>query len=124
MRDSDAIRRVYKRLLALYPKDFRERFGPSMEQTFADNVRERRDRGGHVFAFLAWTCAETSFGIMKERARQPTSSFLAAVAGFVLVLPLMTLEWATRSNRPRADFAILLFVFLWLLPSSSARPSA
>jgi len=122
MRDSDAARRVYKRLLAFYPKDFRERLGPSMEQTFADNLRERRDRDGHVVAFLAWTFAETSLGIMKERARrQQRSSVLAAVAGFVLVLPLMTLEWATRSNRPRTDFAVPLFVFLWLLAALFIR---
>jgi hypothetical protein len=87
----------------------------------ADNVRERRDRGGHATAFLAWTFAETSLGIMKERARQHTSSVLAAIAGFVLVLPLMTLEWATRSNRPRTDFAVPLFVFLWLLAALFIR---
>ena len=115
MRNADAARRVYKRLLAFYPKDFRGRFGPSMEQTFSDNFRERRDRGGHATAFLVWTLAETSLGIMKARARLHTSSVLAAVTGFLLVLPLMTLEWATRSNRPRTDFALPLFVFLWLL---------
>jgi hypothetical protein len=122
MRDSDTALRVYKRLLAFYPRDFRERVGSSMEQTFADNLRERRDRGGHVVAFLAWTFAETTLGIMKERTcRQKTSSVLAAVAGFVLVLPLMTLEWATSSNRPRTDFTFPLFVFLWLLAALFIR---
>lgn len=116
MRDSDAPGRAYKRLLAFYPKEFKERVGPSMEQTFADNLRERRVWGGSLIAFLAWTFAETSFGIMKERAFPKKKSIgLAAVAAFVLVLPLMILEWATRSDLPRSDFAFPLFVIMWLM---------
>lgn len=122
MRDSDLARRTYKRLLAFYPKDFRERVGPSMEQTFADNMRDRRDRGGYVLAFLAWTFAETSLGIMKERARrQATSNALAAFVGLALVLPLMTLEWATRSDRPRTDYAFPLFVLMWVMVALFVR---
>lgn len=86
-----------------------------MEKTFADNVRERRARGGHLFAFLVWTFAETSLGAMMERTRRAKTSAVAAVVGLALVLPLAILEWSTRTGAPRSDFHVLWFVYLWLL---------
>ena len=35
---------LYKKLLAFYPKAFKERFGESMEQTFNDLCRERKQQ--------------------------------------------------------------------------------
>ena len=45
-------RRWYGRLLRLYPRPFRQRFGEPMAQTFTDLIRERREanRGLHAFA--------------------------------------------------------------------------
>lgn len=123
MREIEGAERLYKRLLSLYPKDFRDRVGPSMQQTFADNLRERRARGGRPIALLVWTFAETGMGVMKERAQRAMSSGMAAVVGLVLVLPFAAVEWATRSNLPRANFHILWFVYLWLLAALFARTS-
>ena len=116
MREHRVARRLYRQLLSFYPKDFRDRVGRSMEQTFADNLREGRRRGGHLFGFLVWTYAETIVGAMRQRARRTIApGWVAVVGGLVLVVPLMALEWTTRSERPRTDFAFPLFVFLWLL---------
>ena len=63
-------RRWYTRLLHLYPRPFRARFGEPMAQTFTDLIRERREtnRGFHVFAL--GTFAETSAQIMRENMTQ------------------------------------------------------
>jgi hypothetical protein len=63
-------RRWYARLLRLYPRPFRERFGEPMAQTFTDLCRERTDadRGLHTFAL--GTFAETSAQIMRENMTQ------------------------------------------------------
>lgn len=123
MREPDGARRLYRGLLSLYPREFRDRMGPSMEQTFADNVQEHRAPGWRLFAFLVWTFAETSLGVMKERARRARMSVVAAVAGLVLVLPLVTLEWATKTDHPGANFHVLWFVYLWLLAVLFMRTS-
>lgn len=115
MREPDRSGRLYKRLLSLYPKEFRDRMGPSMEQTFADSVRERRERRGDSFAFLTWTFAETSMGVIMERTRTATTWIVAAIVGLVLVLPFATMEWVTATDHPRASFHFAWFVLLWLL---------
>ena len=56
---------LYRKLLSLYPRGFRERLGESMQQTFHDLYRERQTKGGW-FGFLLWTFAETAIGIVRE----------------------------------------------------------
>jgi len=58
-------RTLYKKLLTLYPRRFRERLGESMQQTFNDLCRERQTDDGW-FGFMLWTFAETAIGIVKE----------------------------------------------------------
>jgi hypothetical protein len=116
---------LYKKLLALYPRGFRERLGESMEQTFNDLYRERRAKSAW-FGFILWTFAETGIGILREHVLLITEGAtmrtmisnprLAPVISFILcVLPFMILEWATRSNAPRSDASPMLWVVLWLL---------
>lgn len=67
MSDSHRIRNFYRRLLALYPKEFREQLGESMMQTFDDLCDERlgsyaRGKG----RFLVSLFADTAFGIVRE----------------------------------------------------------
>lgn len=70
-----------------------------MEQTFVDNLRERRDHGGHAVAFIAWTLAETSVGIMKERAlRQRKSSPLFVMMWLMVVLFTRTFIGVLRTG--------------------------
>jgi hypothetical protein len=56
---------LYKKLLALYPREFKERLGESMQQTFDDLCRERQSKGGW-FGFMLWTFIETAIGILRE----------------------------------------------------------
>lgn len=56
---------LYRTLLNLYPQEFREQLGVSMEQTFNDLYRERQAQG-KWFGFVLWTFAETALGIVKE----------------------------------------------------------
>ena len=105
------IHSLYKKLLTLYPRGFRERLGESMEQTFNDLYEERRIESSAWFGFILWTFAETGMGIFREHVTLLTEGAtmktmisnprLAPVISFILcVFPFMILEWATRSNAP------------------------
>jgi hypothetical protein len=60
-------RNWYAKLLRLYSKPYRERFGEGMEQTFNDLCRERKEAGKGLFAFVLWAFVETSAAISSER---------------------------------------------------------
>jgi hypothetical protein len=91
------IHALFKKLLNLYPQGFRERLGESMEQTFNDLYKERKQRPGYSFFLLA-IFTETTIGIfqehlyllvegniMKNTLTHPRS---AAITSFILALPL------------------------------------
>jgi hypothetical protein len=59
------IQALYKKLLRLYPREFREQLGESMQQTFNDLYRERQTEGGS-FGFMLWAFTETALGILRE----------------------------------------------------------
>jgi hypothetical protein len=61
-------RKLYARLLRLYPRPYRERFAESMAQTFGDLCRERTRAGQGLFTFALWAFAETSVAIVSENA--------------------------------------------------------
>src|SRR5687767_4817170 len=61
-------RNCYAKLLRLYPKSYRERFGEAMEQTFNDLCRERVEAERGLFRFALWTFFETSAAIIRENA--------------------------------------------------------
>lgn len=66
--NQETVRALYKKLLGLYPRAFREQLGESMAQTFNDLVTERRrqtERG--LFRFVLWMFVETGLGIVRER---------------------------------------------------------
>jgi hypothetical protein len=88
---------LYKKLLKLYPRSFREELGKPMEQTFNDLYREWQEERG-LPGFVFWLFVETSVGIIREYAliwaqedsmkpmlSNPTS---AAIVSFILSLPL------------------------------------
>ena len=71
MHPEPSIRRYrnwYAKLLRLYPKPYRERFGEGMEQTFNDLCRERVKAERGLFSFALWIFLETSAGIIRENA--------------------------------------------------------
>jgi catechol 2,3-dioxygenase-like lactoylglutathione lyase family enzyme len=57
----------YKKMIRLYPNEFREQLGESMEQTFRDLCDEyqRRSCQGWI-GFILWIFVETAVGILKE----------------------------------------------------------
>jgi hypothetical protein len=87
---------LYKKLLALYPRAFKEQLGESMQQTFNDLYKERQTEGG-LFGFVLWTFIETAIGIVREHVLLITEGTtmknmlanprLAAVISFILCLP-------------------------------------
>jgi hypothetical protein len=123
--DKNVVNRLYKTLLSLYPRAFRERLGESMQQTFNDLYKESQAEKVR-YGFVLWTFAETGIGIFREHMllmaegtamkTMISNPRFAPVISFVLcVLPFMILEWATRSNAPRSDASPMLWVVLWLL---------
>jgi hypothetical protein len=126
--DPKTVRALYKKLLGLYPRAFRERLGESMEQTFNDLYNERKQQAeGGLFGFVLWMFVETAIGIVREHSllikemnlmkNVLTNLRAPAIIGFVLVLPFMILELVNRRNF-HEDFPIPLFGFLWLGVSS------
>jgi hypothetical protein len=63
-------RRWYARLLRLYPRPFRQRFGEPMAQTFTDLIRERSEANPGLHAFAVGAFAETAAGILRENMTQ------------------------------------------------------
>ncbi len=62
----DIVRTSYKKLLRLYPQEFKQQFGESMEQTFQDLWNERQETKKELFGFILWTLVETTVGIIRE----------------------------------------------------------
>ncbi|HEX5040116.1 MAG TPA: hypothetical protein VFW95_08285 [Candidatus Limnocylindria bacterium] len=108
-------RRWYARLLRLYPRPFRQRFGEPMAQTFTDLIRERRAAQRGVHAFALGTFAETSAGILRENLTQimDTKNVIrwgrwVLLTAAILAIPAvaMALQLAGVAWGPM-DFAIL-----------------
>jgi hypothetical protein len=59
------IHTLYKKLIRLYPRGFRERLEESMLQTFNDLYKERQAEDGW-FGFVLWMFVETAVGIVRE----------------------------------------------------------
>jgi hypothetical protein len=65
--EQSAVDRLYKRLVALYPREFRDRLGESMEQTFKDLCNERKQQAQHKWSgIVPWIFFETALGIIRE----------------------------------------------------------
>jgi hypothetical protein len=63
--DARITQAVYKRLLSLYPREFKQRLGESMLQTFNDLYQEKQT-GKRQHGFVLWMFVETALGIVKE----------------------------------------------------------
>jgi hypothetical protein len=98
---------LYKKLLGLYPRGFRERLGESMEQTFHDLCNEQKHQPTHSF-FMLSIFIETAIGIVQEHLyllmqgdvmkgilANPTS---AAITSFILALPIGLLRLTLHSD--------------------------
>ncbi len=102
-------RGLYARLLRLYPKPYRERFGEGMEQTFNDLLRDRRGAGWGSLRLVLWLFAETSAGILREDMTfimtQSKSIIRVALAtGILLLVPLAAMQITDEVVWSLADF--------------------
>ena len=123
MDDQQTARRLYKKLITLYPQGFKERLAESMEQTFQDLWNEKRQTKKELFGFVLWTFIETAMGIFREHLLlispgdlmqtilKPLGS--SALISLLLILPFMIMEVVNRRNF-HEDFPFMLFFVLWL----------
>jgi hypothetical protein len=112
-------RNLYAKLLRLYPRAYRERFGEEMEQTFNDLCRERREAGDGLLGFALWVFAETSARIISENItlvlmQNITRRLIvwAVVVALILLIPLVAMQFTSEVNWTLIDFAfasVLLF---------------
>ena len=73
MSEPHSIRRLYRKLLTLYPRGFQERLGESMEQTFNDMCNERKEQAQYRWSgFVLWIFVETAIGVVREHVLQIT----------------------------------------------------
>ena len=123
MYDARTVHALYRKLIAFYPREFKDRLGQSMEQTFRDLWNEKRQTKKELFGFVLWTFIETAIGILREHLLlispgdlmltilKPLGS--SALLSFLLILPFMIMEVVNRRNF-HEDFPIFLFFVLWL----------
>src|SRR5262245_22429841 len=124
--EQNTVRRIYKKLLALYPRGFKERLGESMEQTFNDLYKEqKRHSEGGMLGPVLWIFIETAMGIAREHILlltqgDPMKNILTnlrspALISLIFVVPFMIMELINRQNFNK-DFPIPLLIIMWLLP--------
>ncbi len=121
--DRSMIRALYKKLIALYPKGFKEHFGESMEQTFNDLCQEKWQTKQALPGFVLWMFIETAVGIFKEHLLLISSGVIMQtllktlgsppLISLLLILPLIIMEIVNRRSFDEG-FPFTLFFGLWL----------
>lgn len=101
----------YSRLLRLYPRPFRRRFGEGMEQAFHDLLRERMARRRNPLPAALWMAADTLAGIFKENWTTMTQQNknivrIALVTAFLLLIPLAAMQFDTGVDWSPFDFIV------------------
>ena len=130
MREQDTVSRLYRRLLRLYPRAFRERLGRSMQQTFHDLYNERHQKNKlRVLSFVLWIFLDTSVAIIRERIQvikkgdfvHITFKNLASSAclSFLVILPLMIMQFVNRRHLDE-EFPFMLFFGFWFCPFATS----
>ena len=120
------IHTLYKKLLCLYPREFTERLGESMLQSFNDLYRARRAEGRWP-GFVLWIFVETALGILREhlllilqgvrmknalaipRSAALLSSILLAIA--IIVAPMIYLVGNLRDALGPFAYAVADFLY-------------
>jgi hypothetical protein len=118
-------RKWYSKLLRLYPKAYRERFGAGIEQTFNDLCQERVKAGRGLSSLALWVFVETLAAIIRENATIAMRSIMnrgstiflrlvisliaiAALAVCIFPLPRMLAKEAAKT--PDTAWQIYLFL--------------
>ncbi|MEA5079220.1 MAG: hypothetical protein VB013_11685 [Anaerolineaceae bacterium] len=85
----DRSRRVYTRLLSMFPREHRDEYGASMLQVFTDQLREAsQPNGGGVFALWLRTLWDLGISAIKEQFSSPHLT-----AGLLEAVPNQPLPW-------------------------------
>jgi hypothetical protein len=121
--EQEIVHKLYKKLLTLYPRTFKEQLGESMDQTFQDLWNEKRQTKKELFGFVLWTFIETAIGIFREHLLLISPGDImqtilktlgsSVLISFLLILPFMIMEVVNRRNF-NEDFPIFLFFAMWL----------
>lgn len=118
--DPPLIARIYKRLVGLYPKSFRELLHESMEQTFIDLYNARPGAFAIMRTFVG-TLASVAYENLLDTRRNifmksvTANIAVAALIGFASILPFAILEYVNTRGFTSLGFPAALFAFLWLL---------
>jgi hypothetical protein len=104
-------RNCYAKLLRLYPKVYRERFGEGMKQTFNDLCRERVKAERGIFCFALWMFFETSTAIIRENLainimQNKSIVRVALRSGLILLIPLLGNLFVDGWNWSPFDFIV------------------
>lgn len=104
-------RNGYAKLLRLYPKPYRERFGEGMQQTFNDLCRERAKAERGLFSFALWMFFETSAAIIRENItinimQNKIVVRVALRTGLILLIPLLGSLFIAGWNWSPFDFIV------------------
>jgi hypothetical protein len=102
----------YAKLLRLYSKPFRERFGEGIEQTFNDLLRERAEEDSGLFGCALGMFVETSAGILRENlaniiAQNKRLIGIIFAAALILLVPLVAMQFTEEVNWDLFDFAFM-----------------
>ena len=113
---TNGYRRVYAKLLRLYPRPFLERFGEGMAQTFNDLCRERGTARRSLFGFALWIYCETLIGVLMEntlRMAQLGKTLLrvALVSLGLLMVPAVASRLVEGWNWPAGAFVRVYLLF-------------
>lgn len=102
----------YRRVLRLYPKAHRDRFGEAMELAFVDCLRDRAVLDGPVLRAALWMVADT----LSAGARERVASMAAGSHGIVrvalgtallLLVPFVAMQVTDEVQWSPLDFAFM-----------------
>ena len=104
-------RNWYAKLLRLYAKPYRERFGAEMEQTFNDVLCDRAEEGRRLRGCALWMCAETSVGIVRENFSFILMQYrnivrIVLVVAALLTVPLVAMQFTDEVTWTGFDFVV------------------
>jgi hypothetical protein len=107
----------YTKLLLLYPKPYRERFGDEMVQMFGDLYRERRAANRGLFGFIIWVFVETFKGIIKENVsytymQRRNLLRVVLITALILAVPLVAMQFTEGVDWDIRDFTIVAVLLL------------
>ena len=99
----------YARLLRLYPKQHRERFGEGMQQAFHDLCRERIETGRGLFGLALAMFIEASASIARENLMAAQNKRLVIILlaiTCILLLPLLAMRFTDEVRWTLFDFLV------------------